>query len=43
MTSEESGDGDNHADEERLGDLLYGLFPDPDADSVEEVREIRER
>jgi len=24
-----------------MGDVLYGLFPDEDADSVSEVREIR--
>lgn len=27
--------------EEGMGDILYGLAPDPDADPVEEVREIR--
>lgn len=26
-----------------LGDAIYGLFPDEDADSVKEVREVRGR
>jgi len=25
------------------GDILYGLFPDPTADAVEEVRKLRRR
>lgn len=26
-----------------MGDILYGLSPDPEADPVEEIRELRDR
>ena len=30
-------------DRRPLGDALYGRFEDPETDSVEEVRDVRER